>query len=243
LQLAFFKSGLPQLDVPQDLAFINVLYKFATENNIKYIFNGGNIATEALNPPLKYYYWPSDTTLLKDVLKKFSKKNIEKYPLKSIFYRKIYLDYIQRIKTIKPLNYLNFNKKEAEKELIDLYNWKSYGQKHFESNFTAFHEGYWLPTRFNFDIRKNFLSSLILSNQISREEALNVLKKPSFDNNEIGSNIKYIANKLEISTDELMHYKEIPLKFYYDYKNISHIYSIGDRIISNIQKTQRGGAY
>ena len=243
-QLAFFKSGLPQLDVPQDMAFINILYKFAIKNNIKYIFNGGNIATEALHPPLKYYYWPSDTVLAKDVIKNFSKKQkLEKFPLKSIIYRKFYLHYLRNIQTIKPLNYIKYNKDEAEKELSSFYNWRGYGQKHFESNFTAFHESFWLPTRFNYDIRKNFLSSLILSNHITRKQALNELKKPPFDKNKISTQIQYIANKLEISTDELMHYHKMPLKFYYDYKNSSSLYSFGDRIIGRFQKTQRGGAF
>ena len=40
-------------------------------------------------------------------------------------------------------------------------------------------EGYWLPTRFGFDLRKVDLSSLILTGQKSREEALTELDQPA----------------------------------------------------------------
>ena len=58
-QLAMFKSGVPHLDVPQDMAFISVLYKFAKREGIKYILNGGNISTESVLMPLEILYWPS----------------------------------------------------------------------------------------------------------------------------------------------------------------------------------------
>jgi len=40
-QLAFFKSGVPHIDIPQDHAFVATLYNFADKHNIKYILNGG----------------------------------------------------------------------------------------------------------------------------------------------------------------------------------------------------------
>ena len=52
-QLAFFKSGTPHLDIPQDHAFIATLYHFANKHNIKYILNGGNISTECIQHPLE----------------------------------------------------------------------------------------------------------------------------------------------------------------------------------------------
>ena len=143
-QLAMFKSGVPHLDIPQDMAFISVLYKFAKKYRIKYILNGGNIATESVKPPIEYLYWGSDFTQVKDILSKFSHNTFPTYPFTNIFYHKIYLRYLYGVKTFKPLNYMKFIKKEAEKELESIYGWRSYPQKHFESKFTKFFEGYWL---------------------------------------------------------------------------------------------------
>ena len=144
-QLAMFKSGVPHLDIPQDMAFISVLYKFAKKEGIKYILNGANISTESILMPLEILYWPSDMKHVKDVLAKFGKIDMVTYPFTNIFYHKLYLPYIKRLKVLKPLNFLPFNKEMATKELEDLYGWKAYKQKHFESRFTRFFEGYWLP--------------------------------------------------------------------------------------------------
>ena len=45
--------------------------------------------------------------------------------------------------------------------------------------------------------------SLILTKQMSRVEALDKLKKPAYDKNDIEDEFEYIAMKLDISTDEL----------------------------------------
>ena len=47
LQLAYLASGISNQDTPQDHIFFQ-LYNFAIKNKIKYIFTGGNIATESI---------------------------------------------------------------------------------------------------------------------------------------------------------------------------------------------------
>ena len=170
-QLAMFKSGVPHIDIPQDMAFIGVLYNFARKYNIPYIFNGGNISTECVQRPLDIIYWGSDMRHINDILKKFGTIEMKTFPFSSAFYHKLYLRYFRGIKVIKPLNYINYIKKDAMSLMSSLYNWKPYPQKHFESRFTRFFEGYWLPTRFGFDMRTIDFSSLILTGQLTREQA------------------------------------------------------------------------
>ena len=92
-QLAMFKSGVPHIDIPQDMAFIAVLYKFAKKYNIPYILNGGNISTECVQRPLDIIYWGTDMRHIKDILKKFSNNKMETFPFSSAFYHKLYLRY------------------------------------------------------------------------------------------------------------------------------------------------------
>ena len=47
LQLAFFKSGVPHIDTPQDHSFFATMYKFAHKYKVKYILTGGNYSTVA----------------------------------------------------------------------------------------------------------------------------------------------------------------------------------------------------
>ncbi len=242
-QLAMFKSGVPHIDIPQDMAFIGTLYKFASRHNIKYIFNGGNISTECVLMPLEILYWGTDMRQVKDILNKFGTKKMSTYPFSSILYHKVYLKYLKRVNILKPLNFMPYKKIEAINELKEIYNWKPYKQKHFESRFTKFLEGYWLPTRFGYDMRRNQFSSLILTDQMSRDDALKELEKPSFDENNLQQELAYISKKLGISEKDLNKFHTMEKKFYWDYKNIKKLFDLGEMILTKLKITQRGGAF
>ena len=242
-QLAMFKSGVPHIDIPQDMAFVGVLYKFARKYKIPYILNGGNISTECVQRPLDIIYWGSDMRHINDILNKFGTLEMKTFPFSSAFYHKLYLRYFRNIRVIKPLNYISYIKKDAMQLMSDLYDWKPYPQKHFESRFTRFFEGYWLPTRFGFDMRRVDLSSLILTNQISREEALEELNKPTYDSELIEQDFYYIAKKLNIHTDDLKKFQEMPKKYWNDYKNLNNVFKISEKILKFISGTRRGGSF
>jgi N-acetyl sugar amidotransferase len=233
-QLAFFKSGLPHIDIPQDHAFIATLYKFAAKYNIKYILNGGNISTECVRNPMEWLYYGTDMVHIRDIKARFSTIKMKTYPFSPIFKHKIYLRYVRGVKVIKPLNYRPYIKEEAFKLLEKEYGWKPYPQKHFESRFTKFYEGYWLPERFGFDTRRVQYSSLILTEQLKREEAIENLKKPAYDPEKIEDEFNYIATKLAISSDELRKYFKMEKKYYWDYKNQDSIFKIGAKFLKAI---------
>jgi N-acetyl sugar amidotransferase len=235
LQLAFFKSGVPHLDVPQDHVNISTLYHFANKYNIKYIFNGGNYSTECVRNPLDWLYYGTDMAQINDIHKRYGTIPLKTFPLSSILFHKMYLRYLRGVQVIKPLNFLPYIKSDAVKILSDKYNWKSFSQKHFESRFTRFFEGYWLPTRFGFDTRKVQLSSLILTGQLSREDALDILKSPAYDILTIDEDFAYIATKLRISVDELRSYHDMPLRSFKDYKNNNWMFNIGAKVLQTLR--------
>lgn len=230
-QLAFFKSGVPHLDIPQDHAFVATLYHFANKHGIKYILNGGNYSTECVRNPLEWMYYGTDMAQLKDIHEQFGTIPLRTYPFSSILFHKVYLRYIRGVQVVKPLNLLPYTKDQASKVLTETYGWRSYPQKHFESRFTRFYEGYWLPTRFGFDTRRVQYSSLILTGQMMRDEALERLKKPAYDPATIDEDFEYIATKLRISVDELRNYHKMPLKTYKDYKNREWLFDLGARTL------------
>ena len=231
LQLAFFKSGVPHIDVPQDHAFFATMYKFASRHNIKYILTGGNYSTECIRNPLEWMYYQSDSIQLRDIYKKFGTGKLKDYPVSNILWHKVYLPYVKKIKLIRPLNYVPYNKDEAMQLLVDKFDYQKYPQKHFESRFTRFYESYWLPKKFGYDTRKVQYSSLILTNQMSREEALEKLKFPAYDLETIQQDFEYIATKLDISVKELQSYMDAPNKTYKDYKSQENIYNIGAKVM------------
>jgi N-acetyl sugar amidotransferase len=233
-QLAFFKAGVPHIDIPQDHAFIAVLYNFAYKYRIGYILNGGNISTECVRNPMEWLYYGTDMAQLKDIHRRFGTIPLKNYPFSSILRHKLYLRYIKRIKVVKPLNYFPYVKKDALKVLSETYGWKEYPQKHFESRFTKFYEGYWLPVKFGYDTRKVQYSSLILTKQMSREAALEKLKVPAHDPETIADEFKYIATKLNITEEELRSYLQAPNKTYKDYKNRENLFILGAKVLKAI---------
>jgi len=240
LQLAFFKSGVPHIDVPQDHAFFATMYKFASNHHIRTILTGGNYSTECVRNPLEWMYYQSDSTQLKDIFKKHGKGKLVDYPITNILWHKVWLPYVRRIKLYRPLDYIPYNKEEAMQTLVEKFGYQKYPQKHFESRFTRFYESYWLPVKFGYDTRRVQFSSLILTGQMTREEALEELKKPAYDPETIHHDFEYIATKLGISTDELQSYMDAPNKTYKDYKSQENIYNLGAKMMKFFGK-EKGG--
>lgn len=231
LQLAFFKSGVPHVDVPQDHAFFATMYKFASEYKVKFILTGANYSTECVRNPKEWMYYQSDPIQLKDIHRQFGQRPLKTYPLTNVLWHKVYLPYVRGIKTVHPLNYTPYLKDEAMQLLEEKFSWQRYPQKHFESRFTKFYEAYWLPERFGYDTRRVQYSSLILTEQMTREDAIEKLTGPAYDPEQIAHEFEYIATKLGISTDELRGYLTAPKKTFRDYRSQESIYSIGSAVM------------
>ena len=230
-QLAFFKAGVPHLDIPQDHAFVATLYHFANKHKIKYILNGGNYATECVRNPLEWLYYGTDMAQIRDIHRRFGTRPLKTYPFSGVLFHKFYLRYLKGVQVVKPLNWLPYTKEIAITTLSEKYGWRPYPQKHFESRFTKFFEGYWLPTRFGYDTRRVQFSSLILTGQMTRAEALEKLKQPAYDPNSIDEEFEYIATKLGITVDELRHYHTMPKKTYKDYRNQEWLFDLGAKAL------------
>jgi N-acetyl sugar amidotransferase len=240
LQLSFFRSGVPHIDTPQDHAFFATMYKFSSRHNIKNILTGGNISTECVRNPVDWMYYQSDETQLIDIHRKFGTKKLKTFPRTSILWHKIWLPYIRGIRVSRPLDHLPYLKEDAKLLLAEKFGWQPYPQKHFESRFTKFYESYWLPERFGFDVRKVQYSSLILTDQMSRADALELLKQPSFNVDEVRVELEFVASKLDITVAELMGFMALPLKTYRDYRSQRHLYEIGGRV-AKLLGLERGG--
>lgn len=231
LQLAFFKSGVPHIDLPQDHAFVATLYRFAEKHKVKYILNGGNISTECVRNPLDYFYYGTDMWQIRDIHGKFGQVRLVNYPFSGILRHKVYLRYWKGIEVVKPLDCLPYVKKDAMRLLNEKFGWQIYARKHFESRFTKFYEGYWLPVKFGFDTRRVQYSSLILTDQMTREEALAELAKLPYDEETIAQDFEYIATKLGITVSELQGYMDAPNKSFKDYRNQLRLFLVGARVM------------
>lgn len=240
LQLSFLKSQIPDQDLPQDYAFFSSLYKFAKKNKIKYVLTGGNFSTECCREPEEWGAFPGiDKILVKDIHTKFGKKVLKTFPLIDILVYKIYYQYILGMKIFKPLNLVPFIKKDVEILLKEKFGWESFPHKHHESRFTRFFEDFWLPRKFGFDRRKAHFSSLILTRQMTREDALNRISKPELSEEFLKQEFKYVADKLDLTLDQLQEIFDGENKTFHNYKTKIKIIGFGAKILAKLGLEKR----
>ena len=230
LQLSLLRAAVANQDVPQDHIFFSSLYHYAIKNGIRFIINGGNIATESIFPQA-WHGSAMDSINLRAIHKRYGTEKLKSY--KTISFFKLYFWYpiIRRLRTLRPLDYMEYNREGAIVELEKI-GWRSYGLKHGESIFTKFFQNYYLPTKFGYDKRRPHFSSMIASGQMSREEALEQLKLSLYESNELETDILYFCKKLQINRSEFMEFLTLPAHHYSEFPN-------WDKRYQSIKKVQR----
>ncbi|MBL8890162.1 MAG: N-acetyl sugar amidotransferase [Planctomycetaceae bacterium] len=201
LQRAYFKASVLDLECVSDHAINTILLREASRRGIRYLLHGGNVATESILPTA-WGYDKRDGKNLWSIHKKFGTRRLKTYPY--MFPRKLfYYLFVRGIRAIPILNYVEYNKTEAVKSLQTDFDWRPYGRKHGENRFTRFFQEYYLPVKFNIDKRRAHLSSMIVSGEISRDEAIKQLEEPLYERNELEEDFRYVAGKLDFEPSEL----------------------------------------
>jgi 7-cyano-7-deazaguanine synthase in queuosine biosynthesis len=217
LQIAYLNSGLKNQDVPQDHAFLSAIYRLAYTKKIKNVFVGTNWATESILPR-SWAESAMDNKQIISVMKKFKMHNDLSFELMD----PMWLFYNSRVakKFIihDPLNKIYYKKSMAVSTLKNIYDWKDYGGKHCESRFTSYYQEVYLPNRFGIVKKRAHLSSLIVNGEISRSEALKNLDERTNSEIKIQNTRKYVADKLDISLDQLHEFEKMDVRHLYDFK-------------------------
>lgn len=208
IQLAYFKANVIDIEAITDHAISATLYKLARKEKVKFILSGNNHVTEAILPS-SWVFNKSDSKNIRSIHKKFGTIPLKTFPFASVKKRKMFSD-IYGIKVIEILNYIQYNKDEVKKTIAEKLGWKDYGGKHYESVFTRFYQGYILPNKFGIDKRKAHLSTLICSEQRTREHALLELKTPIYDDKQLIVDKEFVLKKLGFSEAAFESYIKAP---------------------------------
>ena len=240
MQVAFLRSGIPDQDLVQDAAFFSGLYRFARQHGIKHIITGSNFSTECCREPEEWGgYLGIDTTLFGDIWARCGDGRPNDFPLVDILVYKLLYQKILGMKVHHPLNLVPYGKKDAEDELERRYGWQRFKHKHHESRFTRFYEDFWLPRRFGFEKRRAHFSSLIMTGQMTRDQALERIAKPEMDEHFLEQEFEYVAHKLDLTVDDLRSIFESPRKTYRDYKNKHDLIGFGGSLMRKLGMEKR----
>lgn len=240
LQLAFLRSQISDQDLPQDGAFFSALYKFARKHRIKYVLTGANYSTECCREPEEWGGYPGiDKTLFMDIHARFGKRELKTFPLVDIFVYKVLYQKVLGMEIVKPLNLVPYIKKDAEAELGRRFGWQKFQHKHHESRFTRFYEDYWMPRKFGFHKRRAHFSSLIMTGQMTRDDALDRLSRPEMDEHFLKQEFEYVANKLDLTVAELQEIFDGKNMTYRDYKNKRWAIGFGAKVLRSLGMERR----
>lgn len=200
LTLAHMKAGVPNIAVPQDNVLLAFIHKKVKENKLKYFLSGGNFALECILQRGNTYS-NLDIDNIMDIHNKFGKEPIDKLELIST--KQCITDReVLGIESPRPLNYIDYNRDRAFKELNEFCGFEYYGRKHLENILTAFIQLYWFPKKFGVDKRTSHLSSMIMSGQMTRDEALRQMEEPLYDSEQMEEYISLIKRNMKISDKE-----------------------------------------
>lgn len=241
MQVAFLRAGVPDQDLVQDAAFFSGLYRFAREYKIKHIITGSNFSTECCREPEEWGgYLGIDKTLFGDIWRQCGDgKANDDFPLVDILVYKLWYQKVLGMKVHHPLNLVPYIKKDAEDELEHRFGWQRFQHKHHESRFTRFYEDYWLPRRFGYEKRRAHFSSLIMTGQMTRDQALDRISRPEMDEHFLQQEFEYVAHKLGLTVTELKALFDMPKKTYRDYKNKRDLIGLGANLMRKIGLEKR----
>lgn len=213
---SFFYAGVPGLCIPQDNALVAKLFAIADKYKIQNFLSGTNFALESVLQRGDMHNY-ADKVHIKAIHKKFGQQPIKNLLFLSLFDRYIKYKYFKKQYYLRPLDLIDYNKERAIEELKTV-DFNYYEGKHYENILTKFLQVYYMPKKFNIDIRKSHLSSLIVSGQLTREEALQEYNQPLYKEEVMENEINMILSKLKISRADFNRIMNEPPKKHTDYK-------------------------
>lgn len=217
LMEAFLAADVIDVELLYDNAMLAVNYQQARKYRLKSILSGSNQATEGMRIPSSWNWNKRDSKNIKGIAKVMRNVQIMSFPaISNIQYYSDRL--IKRIEWIPLLDYLDYGRASAVQELEQKVNFRAYPYKHYESIFTRFYQGYLLPVKFGVDKRRLHLATLVISGELSRDEALADLEKNSYpDLRELESDRRYFLKKMKWSEEMLESYLSRPPRDHADF--------------------------
>jgi len=216
VQRAFIEAGVPDIELPTDIAIQAVLHRAAVRHGITTILSGGNVANEGILP-VSWMYNPRDSLYPESILREAAVPQSFYAPLKFGLRQELLCRLHHRIRTLYPLNQFRYSKEEARHQLSRTIGWQSYGGKHCESTYTRFCQLIYQPRRHGIDYRRSHLSADICLGSIHREQALMELRQPAWADLDVEHDVAFVARKLDYTSATLNSAMDSPPRWYVDF--------------------------
>lgn len=217
LMQTFFDADVIDVELLYDNAMLAVNYEQAVSRGVKNILAGTNQATEGLRMPTDWNWFKFDARNIRGISRQYGGPRLSSFPAIGAF-RHFFYQTLRRYRWVSFLDYLDYTKAEALKELQANFGYKPYPYKHYESVFTRFYQGYILPNKFKVDKRRVHLSALIITGQMERQEAMELLDHLPYPSQaELETDKAYFLKKMDWTPAKLQEYISRPGRPHSDY--------------------------
>lgn len=231
LYRAFLLAGVPDFDSQTDIGLAAVLNIAAEKYGVSYVFEGHSFRTEGIYP-LGWLYM--DGRYIMSVSKRFGTLPLTTFPNMPLWN---FIRSMSRVTKIRPLYWLDYDKRAAMELLERECGWRWYGGHHLENQGAAFGHTYYFPKRYGRDTRVLGYSALVRSGQMAREEGLRLLADPiTFD----PTLVEIVKKRLRFPGDELDRtILEAPRRTYRDFDTYKRTFEILRPLFWVMYKAQR----
>lgn len=217
LILSHLKAGVKEIENPTDIALATTMNMAAEKYGIKYKIDGHSFRTEG-SAPVGWIYM--DAKYIQSVHKKYGKLPMKTFPNLWLS-KQLKWMLFNRIKSIRPLYYLQYDKEAAKKLLSDEYGWVWYGGHHLENRTASFLHSYFLPKRWNIDFRIAGYSAYCRDGRMTREEALDLMKQPPHMEEGL---LDYYIKRLNLTNEQFEELMALPKKHYSEFKTYKKVF-------------------
>lgn len=209
LMQAFFDANVIDVELLYDNAMLAVNYQMAEKYGLNWILAGTNTTTEGMPVPDNWNWYKFDKRNIVSIAARAGVK-LDTFPAlgtAGAFWKRV----VKKIRWLTFLDYIDYFKPRCLEFLVRELGYRPYPYKHYESIFTRFYQGYILPEKFGIDKRKLHLSTLIMSGQMSRDEALRLMAQPPYPSAEaLEDDIQYFVKKMGWTREQLTAYLKAP---------------------------------
>jgi N-acetyl sugar amidotransferase len=211
LYRSFMRAGVPDVDTPTDIALATTLYMAAAKYGVRHTIEGHSFRTEGISP-LGWAYM--DAKYIESVHKRYGVVPMKTFP--NLWMSKfLYWTAVKKIKKVRPLYYIDYQKEKTKEFLTRELGWKWYGGHHLENRFAAFCHSYLMPRRFKRDLRALGYSALIRSGQMTQAAGVKLLEEPHYLEPEI---VELVKKRLGFSDAEFEEVMNLPFHTYREFK-------------------------
>ncbi|MDP3517057.1 MAG: N-acetyl sugar amidotransferase [Pseudohongiella sp.] len=210
LMQAFFDADVVDVELLYDNAMLGANYRLASKHGIKWILSGTNKSTEGMSMPPGWNWFKLDARNIRRIASQKGGVRLKTFPAIGVI-EHIWLERFRKVKWVSFLDYMDYRKEEALLVLEKECGFRRYPYKHYESIFTRFYQGFILPEKFGIDKRKLHLSTLVASQQMNREDAIQMLREipyPSFA--DLQADKQYFLKKMNWTNELLENYLSRP---------------------------------